>query len=77
MILMATLDDTERAKAFAYKVIEYLWDDVSKLDHSVIFNPSYNTFEKLVDEYVKNGVAVFNNGIFTIKSKENATENAD
>lgn len=73
----ATLDDIEKAKAFAYKVIEYLWDDVSKLDHSVIFNPSYNTFEKLVDGYVKNGVAVFNNGIFIIKSEENATKNAD
>ncbi len=72
-----TSDDAEKAKAFAYKVIEYLWDDVSKLDHSVIFNPSYNTFEKLVDGYVKNGVTVFNNGIFTVKSEENATENAD
>lgn len=72
-----TSDDAEKAKAFAYKVIEYLWDDVSKLDHSVIFNPSYNTFEKLVDGYVKNGVAVFNSGIFTIKPEENATENVD
>ena len=70
-------EKVKKAKAFAYKVLEYLWDDVSKLDHSVIFNPSYKTFEKLVDGYVKNGVAVFNNGIFTVKSKENTIENAD
>ena len=72
----ATLDDTEKAKAFAYKVIEYLWDDVSKLDHSVIFNPSYKTFEKLVDGYVKNGVTVFNREIFKEKTEDLTLESS-
>lgn len=49
-----------KVKAFAYKVLEYLWDDVSKLDHSIIFNPSYKTFEGLVDGFVKHGAAIFN-----------------
>ena len=49
----------EKIKAFAYKVLEYLWDDVSKLDHSIIFNPMYKTFEDLVKGFVKNGVAIF------------------
>ena len=49
-----------KVKAFAYKVLEYLWDDVSKLDHSVVFNPSYKTFEGLVDGFVKHGAAIFN-----------------
>lgn len=50
----------EKKKAFAYKVLEYLWEDVSKLDHARIFN-SYNTFEDLVEKFIEDGVAVFNN----------------
>lgn len=53
-------DSTEqKAKMFAYKVLEYLWADVSKLDHSIIFNPSYKTFEDIVKDFAK-GVVVFN-----------------
>lgn len=50
----------KKIEAFAFKVLEYLWDDVSKLDHSVIFNPIYKTFEGLVKGFIKNGAAVFN-----------------
>lgn len=57
-------DDKKKAKAFAYKVLEYLWDDVSKLDHTVIFNPNYKTFEDLVKDYLVKGVEVFNGEIF-------------
>lgn len=60
----------EKIKAFAYKVLEYLWDDVSKLDHSIIFNPSFKTFEELVKSYVTNGVAVFNDKIKSELSNE-------
>ena len=49
----------QKAKMFAYKVLEYLWADVSKLDHQVIFNPNYTTFEDIVKDFAK-GVAVFN-----------------
>jgi hypothetical protein len=53
-------DSTEqKAKMFAYKVLEYLWADVSKLDHQVIFNPRYTTFEDIVKDFAK-GVVVFN-----------------
>ena len=54
----------KKALLFAHKVLEYLWDDVTKLDHSVIFNPTYHTFEKVVEDYLKNGVVVFNSEIF-------------
>lgn len=59
-------DEDKKAKAisFAHKVLEYLWDDVSKLDHSVIFNPVYKTFEKVVEDYLKVGAAIFNSEIF-------------
>ena len=63
--------EEKKAKAisFAHKVLEYLWDDVSKLDHSVIFNPTYKTFEKVVEDYLENGVAIFNSEIFKVDKK--------
>ena len=57
-------NENKKAKAFAYKVLEYLWDDVSKLDHSVIFNTNFSTFEALTKEYVKSGVKIFARDIF-------------
>ena len=59
-LLENSADSTEqKAKMFAYKVLEYLWGDVSKLDHQVIFNPKYTTFEDIVKDFAK-GVVVFN-----------------
>jgi hypothetical protein len=72
-----TTEEKEKiTKAFAYKVLEYLWDDVSKLDHSVIFNSTYKTFEKLVEDYLKEGVKIFNNEIFKDKPVRNITPSA-
>ena len=65
----------EKTRLFAYKVLEYLWDDVSKLDHAVIFNPSYRTFEGLVNAYISTGVSVFNSGIFAPKTTDNELSN--
>ena len=72
----ASSDDKEKAKSFAYKVLEYLWDDVSKLDHTVIFNPSYKTFESLVEAYLKNGVTVFNREIFKERIEDSTLESS-
>ncbi len=54
------------AEKFAYKVFDYLWSDVAKLDHGVIFNP-YDTLEKLVEDFKTKGVGVFKSGIFVDK----------
>lgn len=51
---------------FAYKVFDYLWSDVAKLDHDIFFN-SYNTLEDLIEAYKEKGVAVFKTGIFDAK----------
>ncbi len=51
------------AEKFAYKVFDYLWGDVAKLDHSILFN-TYETLEALIEAYVSKGVAVFKPGIF-------------
>lgn len=62
------------AEKFAYKVFDYLWSDVAKLDHAVFFKP-YNTLEDLIGDYVHKGVAVFNDGIFPKKENTNPTSN--
>lgn len=62
-VSLNTLDSVDE---FAYKVLDYLWSDVSKLDHDVIFN-NYNTFEALVEGYKSNGVKIFRPNIFEEK----------
>lgn len=54
--------DDKKTETFAYKVLEYLWDDVTKLDHSVIFKPSYKTFTQLMEDYIDHKF-VFNNDV--------------
>lgn len=63
----------ESKRAFAYKVLQYLWDDVTKLEHSVIFSHNYKTFDELVDAYIAGGAVIFNDTIsFDIETpKEN------
>lgn len=51
---------------FAYKVFDYLWNDVSKLDHDIFFN-HFDTLEALINAYKKDGVSVFKMGIFDEK----------
>ena len=54
------------AEKFAYKVFDYLWNDVAKLDHGIFFN-HYDTLDTLIAAYVEKGVAVFKPGIFKEK----------
>lgn len=61
------------AEKFAYKVFDYLWSDVAKLDHGIFFNP-YDTLENLIDAYKTNGVGVFKTGIFEAKAAVSAEE---
>lgn len=54
------------AEKFAYKVFDYLWNDVAKLEHGIFFN-DFNTLDALIAAYVEKGVAVFKPGIFKEK----------
>lgn len=54
------------AEEFAYKVFDYLWSDVAKLDHGIFFRP-FDTLDKLIAAYKSEGVKVFQSGIFTEK----------
>ena len=55
------------AEKFAYKVFDYLWSDVAKLDHGIFFN-HFDTLDKLIEAYITNGVGVFKTGIFAPKT---------
>ncbi|MBQ7760532.1 MAG: hypothetical protein IJ400_00610 [Clostridia bacterium] len=61
------------AEKFAYKVFDYLWSDVAKLDHGIFFN-TYDTLESLIEAYKKNGVGVFKTGIFEPRVAASAEE---
>lgn len=54
----------ELKEKFAYKVLEYLWDDVAKFERDNWFNSNIKSLDKLVEEYVKSGKEVFKDGIF-------------
>ena len=57
------------AEKFAYKVFDYLWNDVAKLDRNIIFK-HYNTLDDLIAAYKKDGIAVFNSDVFVEKEIE-------
>lgn len=47
--------DEKKVKDFAYKVLEYLWDDVAKFGNkSRWFSPNIKTLDQLIDGYIKN-----------------------
>ena len=53
---ISSQDDTEK---FAYKVLEYLWDDVSKFSREKWFQEDIKSLDQLVERYLKNGIEVF------------------
>lgn len=59
----------EKAKEFAYKIFEYLWDDVLKYCHEKWFGKDVKSLDALIKKYLDNvdnnkGAEVFKNGIF-------------
>lgn len=47
-------------KAFAEKVLMYLWDDIAKLNKELWFNPDYKTLDDLLIGFKEKGLLVFN-----------------
>lgn len=56
--------DDKKIYKFAYKVLEYLWDDVAKFERDMWFVNDIRTLDELVDKYIKSGVEVFKDGVF-------------
>lgn len=70
------VDDAKRNQ-FAYKFFEYLWDDVSKMDHSILFN-DFTSLDHLINSYKNEGSNVFKKDIhqsIISKIKETNEEN--
>ena len=55
--------DATKKKEFAYKLLEYLWDDVAKYNHSDWFGPDVKTLDQLIEDYMTKGQEVFVDGI--------------
>lgn len=55
--------DPVKKKDFAYKLLEYLWDDVAKFSRSDWFNSDIKTLDKLIEEYMDKGERIFIDGI--------------
>lgn len=55
--------DVVKKKEFAYKLLEYLWDDVAKYNHVDWFGADIKTLDQLIVEYMEIGQKVFVNGI--------------
>ena len=55
--------DVVKKKEFAYKLLEYLWDDVAKYNHVDWFGPDVKTLDQLIVEYMEKGQKVFIDGI--------------
>ena len=58
--------DKIKAERFAYKVLEYLWDDVAKFDRDSWFVSNIKSLDELVEQYTIVGKEVFKDGIFKI-----------
>ena len=50
-----------KEKAFADKVLMYLWEDVTKLNHEVWFNSKYKTLDDLLLGFENYNLKIFNN----------------
>ena len=64
--LCETVSETQNAakiNKFAYKLFEYLWDDVAKFAHAEWFGTDVRTLDELIDKFAREGKAVFANGI--------------
>lgn len=53
--------DKVKMKSFAYKVFEYLWDDVAKFAHPDWFGTEIKTLDQLIDAFVEEGKQVLAN----------------
>lgn len=50
--------DAAKKLRFAYKLFEYLWDDVAKFAHSEWFGADIKSLDQLIDQYMENGKQV-------------------
>lgn len=62
--------DEVKIKKFAYKLFEYLWDDVAKFARQDWFNADIKSLDELIDAYITKGEKVFVDGIIKEQSQD-------
>ena len=69
-------DDKPKAKMFAYKVLDYLWNDVAKFDRERWFNvTNYKTLDDVLDAWIKgDGEKIFNKEIHFVVTTSSSEE---
>ena len=63
----------DQKEEFAYKIFEYLWDDVAKFDRKRWFRGEIKTLDDLIEKYIKEGIKVFNEEVFGSELYNNGT----
>ena len=61
--------NSEKISKFAYKLFEYLWDDVAKFVRSDWFGSEIKSLDDLIDTYLTKGKKVFVDGIIREESQ--------
>ena len=51
-------DNEDKKYRFAYKLFEYLWDDVAKFAHADWFGSDIKSLDELIDTYMEKGKSV-------------------
>lgn len=54
-----TVATEQQKRKFAYKLLEYIWDDVAKFNRTDWFGTDIKTLDQLIDEYLVRGEKVF------------------
>ena len=67
-------NDKESIEKFIEKVLLYIWDDVAKIDPTLWFSDTINSFDELVDEYFENNLRVFKE-LFKDQQQSESLEN--
>ena len=60
------VSDEIKIDRFAFKLFEYLWDDVAKYAHSDWFSAEIKTLDAMIDNYKKLGAKVFADGVLDL-----------
>lgn len=67
-------NNKESIEKFIEKVLLYIWDDVAKIDPTLWFGDTINSFDELVEEYFDNNLRVFKE-LFKDQQQSESLEN--